>query len=127
VARARAVREAIRDLLSAHNEVAVDEAAAAAVLDEAARRTGLGVRFGPRGARVEPAASGVDGALGRVLAAVADTMADETWLRLKACRDETCRWAFLDTAKNRSRAWCSMRSCGNRAKVRAYRARRDGA
>jgi predicted RNA-binding Zn ribbon-like protein len=117
------LREAIRDLLSAHNEVAVDEAAATAVLDETARRVGLGVRFRADGAALEADATGVDAALGRVLAAVATTMADGTWERLKACRDETCRWAFLDTAKNRSRAWCSMRSCGNRAKVRAYRDR----
>jgi predicted RNA-binding Zn ribbon-like protein len=66
----------------------------------------------------------VAGALGRILAEVAGAMRDETWLRMKACRAEDCRWAYLDTAKNRSRAWCSMSSCGNRAKVRAYRERR---
>lgn len=126
-AQAIAVREAIRDLLGTHNGLLADEAAAAAVLDEEARRVGLGVRFRAAGAALEPAAAGADAALGRVLAAVAATMADGTWERLKACRDETCRWAFLDTAKNRSRAWCSMRSCGNRAKVRAYRDRTKGA
>jgi predicted RNA-binding Zn ribbon-like protein len=121
-----AVREAIRDLLGTHNGLAVDEAAATAVLDEAARRVGLGVRFRLAGAALEPAGTGAGAGLGRILAAVAATMADGTWERLKACRDETCRWAFLDTAKNRSRAWCSMRSCGNRAKVRAYRDRTKG-
>jgi predicted RNA-binding Zn ribbon-like protein len=126
-ARALAVREAIRDLLGTHNGLEADEAAATAVLDEAARRVGLGVRFRAGGAALEPAAAGADAALGVILAAVAATMADGTWDRLKACRDETCRWAFLDTAKNRSRAWCSMRSCGNRAKVRAYRDRTKGA
>jgi hypothetical protein len=34
------------------------------------------------------------------------------------------RWAFYDHARNRSRTWCSMDACGNRAKARAYRARR---
>ena len=43
--------------------------------------------------------------------------------RMKACRADDCRWAFLDTSKNRSRAWCSMESCGNRAKVHTYRQR----
>jgi len=42
---------------------------------------------------------------------------------MKACRADDCKWAFLDTAKNQSRAWCSMSSCGNREKMRAYRAR----
>lgn len=123
LAAAISLREALRTLVAAHNELPVDTAPALAVLDDAARRAGLGVRFGADSARLEPAQGGVDGALGRILAAVAATMADGTWLRLKACRDEDCLWVFLDTAKNRSRAWCSMRSCGNRAKVRAYRER----
>src|SRR5471030_3327554 len=114
--RAITLREALRTLLAAHNDVQVETAPATAVLDEAARRAGLGVQFSPDDAHLVAAADGVDGALGGVLAAVAAAMADDTWSRLKACRDETCLWAYLDTAKNRSRAWCSMRSCGNRAK-----------
>jgi predicted RNA-binding Zn ribbon-like protein len=120
---ARAVREALRDLFSAHNEVQVDVPRATAVLDSAAQRSGLGVRFTDGGARAEPSAPGVRGAIGRILADVAAAMADGTWERLKACRADDCRWAYLDTAKNRSRAWCSMQSCGNRAKVAAYRER----
>jgi predicted RNA-binding Zn ribbon-like protein len=120
---ARAVREALRDLLSAHNEVATDVPRATAVLDAAAQRSGLAIRFADGVARAEPSAPGVRGALGRILAEVSAGMADGTWERLKACRADDCRWAFLDTAKNRSRAWCSMQSCGNRAKVAAYRER----
>jgi len=117
------VREALRDLLAAQNGLDTDVAAATAVLDEAARRARLTLHFSPAGARLEPSAPGVRGALGRLLAEVAAGMADGTWERMKACRAEDCRWAFLDTAKNRSRAWCSMQSCGNRAKANAYRAR----
>jgi predicted RNA-binding Zn ribbon-like protein len=120
---ARAVREALRDLLSAHNEVEADVARASAVLDAAAQRSGLGIRFADGRALFEPSAAGVRGALGRILAEVSAAMADDTWERMKACRADDCRWAFLDTAKNRSRAWCSMQSCGNRAKVAAYRER----
>lgn len=120
---ARAVREALRDLLSAHNEVATDVPRATAVLDTAAQRSGLAIRFADGSARAEPSASGIQGALGRILAEVSAGMADGTWERMKACRADDCRWAFLDTAKNRSRAWCSMQSCGNRAKVAAYRER----
>ena len=120
---ARRVREAIRDLLLAHNEVETDVDAASAVLDRAARRAGLAVRFADGTAGVEPEAGGVPGAIGRILAEVSAAMADGTWERLKACRADDCRYAFLDTAKNRSRAWCSMQSCGNRAKVAAYRER----
>jgi predicted RNA-binding Zn ribbon-like protein len=121
--RALKLREAIRDLLSAHNGLEADVARATAVLDGAAARAGLAVRFAEGRTRLEPSAGGVRGALGRILAEVAAGMADGTWERLKACRADDCRWAFLDTAKNRTRAWCSMQSCGNRAKVQAYRER----
>jgi predicted RNA-binding Zn ribbon-like protein len=120
---ARAVREALRDLLLAHNEVEADVARAIEVLDVAAQRAGLAMRFAGGGAHAEPSAAGVRGALGRILAEVSVAMADGTWERLKACRADDCQYAFLDTAKNRSRAWCSMQSCGNRAKVSAYRER----
>jgi predicted RNA-binding Zn ribbon-like protein len=123
VAEAVGIREALRDLIGAQNELPCDVDAATAVLDAAARNAGLAVRFADGGARVEPAARGIRGALGRILAEVSEGMADGTWQRVKACRAGDCRWAFLDTAKNQSRAWCSMQSCGNREKVRAYRRR----
>ena len=44
--------------------------------------------------------------------------------RLKACPfGEGCGWLFLDLSKNRSRTWCSMKTCGNVAKARRFRAR----
>src|SRR3978361_2069818 len=120
---ARAAREALRDILLAHNEVDTDVARASEVLDTAAQRSGLGIRFAAGSAHAEPSASGARGALGWILAEVSAGMADGTWERMKACRADDCKYAFLDTAKNRSRAWCSMQSCGNRAKVAAYRER----
>lgn len=117
------VREALRDLLAAQNELEVDVPKAGAELDEAICRAKLALRFVDCDMRLEPGVGGVRGAVGRILAEVSAAMADGTWSRMKACRAEDCRWAFLDTAKNRSRAWCSMQSCGNRAKVQAYRER----
>jgi predicted RNA-binding Zn ribbon-like protein len=35
--------------------------------------------------------------------------------RLKICPN--CHWLFLDRSRNRSRAWCDMAVCGNRAKA----------
>ena len=122
--RALAVREALRALLLANNGAEPDPGAAA-TLDEAARRARLRLRFLADGsARQEPGACGVDGALGRLLAIVAEAMSDGTWPRLKACRSDTCRWAFYDRARNHSRTWCAMAVCGNRTKARAYRRRR---
>ncbi|HEY4412214.1 MAG TPA: CGNR zinc finger domain-containing protein, partial [Gaiellaceae bacterium] len=121
-AEARAVREALRELLRANNGAAVDAASAAATLDAAGRRAGLTVRFDTGTIRLAPGRRGVQGALGAVLAGVAEAMADGSWHRLKACRSDTCRWAFVDNARNRSRQWCSMSVCGNRQKARTFRA-----
>jgi predicted RNA-binding Zn ribbon-like protein len=121
---ALAVREALRALLLANNGTELDPVAAS-VLDSAAQRARLSLRFRPDGgARYEAAAGGVDGCLGRLLGIAADAMAAGTWSRLKACRSRTCRWAFYDRARNRSRRWCDMAVCGNRVKARAYRRRR---
>jgi len=123
VARAVELREALRRLLLAHNEVEVETASAWSALDEAARRGRVELRFADGGPTLVPAAAGVSGALGRIAAAVHEAVADGSWLRLKACRAEDCEWAFVDHARNQSRAWCSMRSCGNREKARAFRRR----
>jgi predicted RNA-binding Zn ribbon-like protein len=40
--------------------------------------------------------------------------------RVCECGDEKCGWLFLDTSRNRSRRWCAMEDCGNRAKVRRH-------
>jgi predicted RNA-binding Zn ribbon-like protein len=120
---ARRVREALRALLSENNGQHTRKEAGA-VLDRAARRARLGVRFRAGGGQLEPSSGGIDGALGRLLGIAAAAMLDGTWPRLKACRAEDCRWAFYDHARNHSRTWCSMAVCGNRAKARAYRSRR---
>jgi predicted RNA-binding Zn ribbon-like protein len=121
--QAKELREALRTLLLAKNEVEVDEAPAQDVLDRMACKARVGLRFENGEPALVPTASGVTGALGRIVVAVHDAVADGSWQRLKACRCRDCEWAFVDTAKNQSRAWCSMRSCGNREKARAYRAR----
>jgi predicted RNA-binding Zn ribbon-like protein len=123
LAEAIELREALRTLLAAKNEVPGDVDGAAAVLDSVARRSDLAVRFTPAGLRIEPCKDACGRALGRILGDVATAMADGTWERMKACRAEDCKWAFVDEARNRSRAWCSMSSCGNRAKANAFRAR----
>lgn len=41
-------------------------------------------------------------------------------LRVKQCEGDPCGWLFFDTSRNRSRRWCSMADCGNRAKARRF-------
>ena len=122
--RGLAVREALRSLLVANNGASADPDAAP-ILEAAARAAKLELRLTSDGrAALVASASGTTGALGGLLSIASEAMATGTWDRLKACRAETCRWAFYDNSPNRSRTWCSMAICGNRRKVRDYRARR---
>jgi predicted RNA-binding Zn ribbon-like protein len=117
------LREALRALLMANAGLDLDPAAAR-TLDEASRRARLGVRFDEHGhVHTAPEAPGVNGALGRLLALVADAQDEGTWARLKACLADDCQWAYYDLSRNRSAVWCDMASCGNRQKVRSYRER----
>lgn len=122
-ADAVAVREAIRELLLANNGVEADSAAASKTLEEAGRKTRLGVRFEEGLPVLAPEGDGASGAIGRIVAAVAELAPTDEWKRLKTCRDEHCRVAFYDQSRNRSRAWCSMEVCGNREKARSFRKR----
>jgi len=125
VRQAQAMREAIRKLLLAHNSAPLDAAAVDAV-NNAAKSAELVVRFDDHGdAELVPVRPGIDGALGRLTAIVYRSMSEGTWERLKACPEDKCEWAFYDWSKNRSATWCDMATCGNRAKARAYRQRRQ--
>jgi predicted RNA-binding Zn ribbon-like protein len=99
-------------------------AAELSVIDQAAREARLELHFGSEGPpRIQPTAAGLAGALGRILAAAFLAEHDGSWDHLKVCNDETCTSVFYDRSKNHSGKWCSMQSCGNRNKVRAWRAR----
>ena len=89
-------------------------------------RAELSLHVQPDGSAVlSPCRTGVDAAIGRLLAIVHTAMANGTWPRLKACAfHDTCEWAFYDWSKNSSGTWCDMAVCGNRAKARAYRERK---
>lgn len=39
---------------------------------------------------------------------------------VRECESEDCTWLFLDKSKNRTRRWCDMKICGNRAKWHRY-------
>jgi predicted RNA-binding Zn ribbon-like protein len=41
---------------------------------------------------------------------------DRDWVEA----DGHCGWMFLDLSRQRTRRWCSMEDCGNRAKARRH-------
>jgi predicted RNA-binding Zn ribbon-like protein len=124
--RAIAVREGLRALLAAHNHGDGDPVALAE-LEASTRGLRAGVELGPGGrARPYPVTADAAGALGLVVAVVAEAQAAGTWRRLKACPGDHCGWAFYDRSRNGTSSWCSMAVCGGRAKARAYRRRSRG-
>jgi hypothetical protein len=128
--RALALLEALRAKLLADTEPHSEPGAGGAidrVADAVASDAGLRLRFSPRsGPRIEASAGGAPGALARLLGIAFVAEVDGTWSRLKECGDSDCRSVFFDRSKNRSGRWCSMRTCGNRNKARAWRDRRSG-
>ena len=127
LSRAIDVREGLRAVLSHNNGLPLDVQAVER-LDRAVGRAPVRVRFEPgRDPELVASCSGVDGAIARLMAMVAAGVESGRWERLKACPREECEWAFYDRSKNSSGRWCSMESCGNIEKARAFRARRRGA
>ena len=119
------LRETLRRLLLANNGDTGNGADAALErLRAEAARVPLQVRFdGESRSALVPGGAGIDAVIGELIGIVHEAMADGTWRRLKACRSETCEWAFYDRSRNRSGTWCSMAVCGNREKARSYRHR----
>jgi len=115
--------DVIEDLraLVVENTGAPHDAAAVARIDAATVSVGLVPRFADE--ELVPTAAGVRGAVGRVLAVAFLARLDGSWTRFKECASPDCRGVFYDRSKNRSGRWCVMAECGNRAKVRAFRAR----
>jgi predicted RNA-binding Zn ribbon-like protein len=128
LSEAIALREGLRAAFLAHHEPLAhrgpDQQDLPAELDGVLAKLPVRVSIAAGGPVLRPAGDGITGGLSGLAAAIMETVADGTWTRLKVCLEETCREAFLDTSKNRSRSWCSMRVCGNRTKTRTYRARR---
>lgn len=65
----------------------------------------------------------LDGPLWPIVRSAADLLTSPQLAALRVCASESCAWLFLDTSRNGSRRWCSMRTCGNRAKARRHHAR----
>ena len=110
---ARSLRAGLRSALLA--ERPVGDALARFPLHLAATEAGLRLAAGTGSAGLDP-----------LVEVVATTVADGRWKRLKLCASEDCRWAFVDTSRSGGGRWCSMETCGNRHKTRAYRQRRTG-
>ena len=129
VERAIPLREALYRLFSAivgkRQPPEADLALLNAALGEALARS-----------RIVPTAQGFrwgwtdDEALDRLLWPVvrsaASLLTSEELAAVRECAAANCGWLFLDISRNRSRRWCNMAVCGNRAKARRHYERLQG-
>lgn len=65
----------------------------------------------------------LDCALWPVTRSAADLLTSGPLSTIRVCEGRGCGWLFLDTSRNRTRRWCDMRICGNRAKARRHHER----
>ncbi|MGY1454020.1 CGNR zinc finger domain-containing protein [Streptomyces sp. SS8] len=78
---------------------------------------------GERRWRLSPG-SQVEDALGVIAADAIGIISGERDGRLALCASPTCRAAFFDTSRSRTRRWCDMNTCGNRQKKARFNAGR---
>lgn len=129
LAQARASRQAIHDLFAALAADAKPAAADLQALDTALagvlpHQHLIGTAQGF--AWQWDDAPALDRMLWPVLRAAGDLLVSDRLPRIRECGGERCGWLFLDETKNRSRRWCEMGVCGNRAKARRHYDRSRG-
>lgn len=113
--RARELRKAIAEAVVAvsHDQRIPDRAVT--VIDECAACPDVSPQL-----RREPTATS-DRLLATIARAAVAALSETE--RIRVCGADDCAVMYLDTSRSGNRAWCSMRRCGNRHKVRALRAR----
>ncbi|MFJ8882388.1 CGNR zinc finger domain-containing protein [Streptomyces sp. NPDC102402] len=112
-ATAAAVQEALpASAVNVINDRSAQGRAAAILTPEGERRWRLS------------SASCVEDALGVIAADAISVIAGERDGRLALCASPTCRAAFFDTSRSRTRRWCEMNTCGNRQKKARFNAGR---
>ena len=62
----------------------------------------------------------LDWILNPLIRSAADLLISDERKSVKKCGDPACGWLFLDTSRNKSRRWCDMSDCGNRAKASRF-------
>jgi predicted RNA-binding Zn ribbon-like protein len=67
-----------------------------------------------------PQEAPIESLLGPIALSALTLLTQADLSRIKQCQGDHCGWLFLDTTKNKSRRWCEMEVCGNRAKQKRH-------
>ena len=127
-ADALALREAIYRMCSAlavgEDPSPEDLAHLNAALPEALAGLRIEARSGGFSWSRDDLADSLTAPLRPIVRSAAELLLSDQLDRIRECDGAACTWLFLDQSRNRSRRWCSMETCGNRAKVRRHYRRR---
>ena len=131
LARAIALREAIHGLFSARAAGLPVPPADLRTLNQAIGRAMSHAGLMPSSGRFEwswpDAPLDLDRVSWWVARSAAELLTAPDLTFVRECAGYDCGWLFMDTTKNRSRRWCNMSRCGNRAKGRRHYERRRAA
>ena len=126
LARAVELREAVYDIVAALD---AKRAPSTSALDTVARdmaaaySTGRLVLHEGTLHWVSSNEDDLDRVLWEVARTVGRLVTSSRLAKVRLCAAADCGWLFVDDTKNRSRRWCDMKICGNREKLRRFRAR----
>ncbi|MFI7005420.1 CGNR zinc finger domain-containing protein [Streptomyces sp. NPDC050145] len=122
---ARELRESIHAVATAAAMQEPLPAAAVKVINNRSVQGQAAATLTPEGQRQWQlgSVSRVEDALSVIAADAISVIAGERDGRLALCASPTCRAAFFDTSRSRTRRWCDMNTCGNRQKKARFNAR----
>lgn len=98
---------------------AINQAAISALRHRELKRVNGGYRWEWKNG-VHSGAHSLERILWPIAQAAADLLTSGDLKLVRWCEAADCEWLFLDRSRNRSRRWCDMTSCGNRAKARRH-------
>ena len=129
-ARAVGLREALFRAFSRLAGGATPEAADLALVESEARNAAARRRLARSGDAYawewDAGAGDLDRVLWPVAIDAAELLTSDRLGCVRECAADNCAWLFMDESRNRSRVWCDMRVCGNRAKARRHYAKIHG-
>lgn len=118
------LREAIYSLVAAR--LAGESLPAADVAEVNRQAAGLPVKTQLVSGAVRHTAS-VSQALAALARQTVEIVGGDEAALLRECARPECTQVYLDRSRGHRREWCAMRTCGNRVKAAAYRARKSPA
>ncbi|MFI0264164.1 CGNR zinc finger domain-containing protein [Streptomyces sp. NPDC017056] len=124
VERARAVREAVYELITARRLGEAFGDRALDVLNGAARKPTAAPQLTNAGRRTDASS---EEALSAVARQAVELLSGQDVPLLKECGNPECTRVYIDRSRGMRRQWCGMESCGNKIKAAAYRARKKSA